>query len=187
MNLPMKEPISLDEFFALREKSTQIMEYIDGAVFMSPSPSTKHQRISGRLFVLLTEVLEGKGCEVFSAPYDIELKKPETQETQIVVPDISVICEKSGFSEARYTGVPDLIIEIISPSNQSHDLVYKLNLYEQYGVKEYWIVNPLLNHIQIFFLDEEGKYTQIDAAKDTGIVQSSLFEEFRVDVEKLFS
>lgn len=79
-----------------------------------------------------------------------------------------------------------MIIEIISPSNQSHDLVYKLNLFEKFGVKEYWIVNPIINHIQVFFLEEE-KYIQKDAAKDTGTVKSSLFEKFEIDAGRLFS
>ncbi|WP_373558584.1 Uma2 family endonuclease [Bacillus sp. FJAT-45350] len=63
--------------------------------------------------------------------------------TKIVIPDLSGICDKSGLNENRYVGVPTVIFEIISPSNQSHDLVFKLNLYMEYGVKEYWIVNPL--------------------------------------------
>lgn len=186
MNLPIRKEISLEEFFSLREKSTQVMEYIDGTVFMSPSPSIKHQRISGKLYVQLAEVLENSECEVFAAPTDIELNDEGKNETHIVIPDLSVICDKNGFAETKYVGVPNLIIEIISPSNQSHDLVYKLNLYEKFGVKEYWTVNPLINHIQVFFL-EEGQYIQSGAAKDTGTVKSSLFDKFEVDAGRLFS
>lgn len=94
MNLPIRKEISLKDFFSLREKSTQVMEYIDGTVFMSPLPSTKHQRISGRLFMQLAELLAGK-CEIFSAPYDVELRDENMNETHIVVPDISVMSIKA--------------------------------------------------------------------------------------------
>ena len=65
MSLPEEKRISLDEFYRIREGSEQLMEYIDGVVFMSPSPSTKHQRISGRLHARLFQLLDHTDCEVF--------------------------------------------------------------------------------------------------------------------------
>jgi Uncharacterized protein conserved in cyanobacteria len=102
---------------------------------MTPSPSTKHQRISSRLHAKLFNFLEGKECEVFPAPFDIELRTADddqgdqTEKTKVVIPDLSVICDKTTLDENKYVGSPELIIEIISPSNQAHDLVKKLNLY----------------------------------------------------------
>ncbi|MCA1064799.1 Uma2 family endonuclease (plasmid) [Rossellomorea sp. AcN35-11] len=186
MSLPDKKEISIDEFYHLREDSNQLMEYIDGVIFMSPSPSTRHQRISGRLHAQLFHLLDGTDCEVFHAPFDVELNNEENEGTKIVIPDLSVICDKSGLGENKFTGVPSLIVEIISPSNQSHDLVFKLNLYMQYGVKEYWIVNPLLNTIQVYTLDENKEYKLHDLAKDHGTIQSKLLKDFIVDVEKTF-
>lgn len=187
MSIPEEKRISLDEFYRTREESDQLLEYIDGVVFMSPSPSTKHQRISGRLHAQLFNLLDGSNCEVFHAPFDIELKNEQMEGTKIVIPDLSVICEKTGFHENKYVGVPSLIIEIISPSNQSHDLVFKLNLYMQYGVKEYWIVNPLLNTIQVYVLDDNNKFKLHDVAKDKGIITSTIINKFNVDVEMVFS
>lgn len=129
MSLPEEKRISLDEIYRIREDSEQLMEYIDGVVFMSPSPSTKHQRISGRLHARLFQLLDGTDCEVFHAPFDIELKNEQMEGTKIVISDLTVICDKTGLLENKYVGTPALIIEIISPSNQSHDLVFKLNLY----------------------------------------------------------
>lgn len=80
-----------------------------------------------------------------------------------------------------------MIIEISSPSNQSHDLVFKLNLYMQYGVKEYWIVNPLLKTIQQYVLDENSEFRLEDIAKDEGTVTSTIVPGFSVDVKKVFS
>lgn len=96
LSLPEKSNVTLNEFYNLRENSNQIMEYIDGVIFMSPSPSTKHQRISGRLYVQLFQILEGSDCEVFHAPFDIELTDETMTDTKIVVPDLSVICDKNG-------------------------------------------------------------------------------------------
>lgn len=187
MNFSRENHSTLEEFYKLRENTEQLLEYIDGVIFMSPFPSTKHQRISGRLHAQLFNLLEGKDCEVFHAPFDVELKNENMVGTKIVIPDLSVICDKTGLNEDKYVGVPTIIIEIISPSNQSHDLVFKLNLYMQYGVKEYWIVNPLLNTVQVYALDEEGQYRQADVAKDDGVVHSTVLPNFKVDIEKLFS
>ncbi|MGG7144137.1 Uma2 family endonuclease [Clostridium nigeriense] len=70
--------------------------------------------------------------------------------------------DKSGFTETKYIGVPSLIIEILTPSNQSHDLITKLNLYMKYGVKEYWIINPMLESVTIYTLNNENMYEQLD-------------------------
>ncbi|CAI3570648.1 Uma2 family endonuclease [Clostridium neonatale] len=147
--------ISLEQYENMRKENKNIIEYIDGIVYMSPSPSTKHQRISSRLQIKIGIYLDGKECEVFDAPYDIQLKKDNIEGNKIVIPDLSVICDKSGFEENKYVGVPKLIVEILSPSNQSHDLITKFNLYMKYGVEEYWIVNPMLNSIIVYTLNME--------------------------------
>ena len=178
--------LSYQDYLELKEKSDNILEYIDGTVYMSPSPSTKHQRISGKLHAKLYNLLEGKECEVFHAPFNILLKNDYIEGDKLVIPDLSVICDKSGFTDNKYIGVPSLIIEILSPSNQSHDLVTKLNLYMKYGVKEYWIVNPILNTVMLYTLNEGKMYEQGIVKTETGIVKSKLFETFEVDIEDLF-
>ncbi|QQK77637.1 Uma2 family endonuclease [Salicibibacter cibarius] len=190
MSIPEKETVTLEEFYQRRENTDQLLEYIDGVIYMSPSPSTKHQRISSRLHAQLFQHLDGSNCEVFPAPFDIELKNEEDKDLEklkkIVIPDLSVICDKTGLHEAKYVGAPTVVFEILSPSNQSHDLVFKLNLYMQYGVKEYWIINPLLNTIQVYVLDDSMQYQQQAIAKDKGMVQSEMLAGFEVDIEKLY-
>lgn len=191
MSRPYPHKISLREFYHLREKINEIIEFIDGTVYMAPSPSTKHQRISGRLHAKLFNFLEGKECEVFHAPFDIELSKEELEyklddKKAVIVPDLTVVCDKSKLGENKFIGIPELIIEILSPSNQAHDLVTKLNLYMQYGVREYWIVNPMLNSVQIYTLNEEGQYLQMDALKEIGMAASEILKGFRVNLEDLF-
>ncbi|MHC1684477.1 MAG: Uma2 family endonuclease [Clostridiaceae bacterium] len=186
MGLSQEKSITISEFYKMKENTDSVLEYIDGLVYMSPSPSTKHQRISGRLFAKLFNLLEGKQCEVFPAPYDVQLHKDDILDDKVVIPDISVICDKKGIEDNKYVGIPTLIIEVVSPSNQSNDLVIKLNLYMKYGVKEYWIVNPLINTVQIYSLNDNGLYDQIDVAKNIGIVTSKIFNDFIVDIEDLF-
>jgi Uma2 family endonuclease len=179
--------ISVDEYFEIREKSEELLEYIDGLVFMSPSPSTKHQRISGKLYIKMGIFLEGKPCEIFHAPFDIELKNERMEGTKIVIPDLSVICDRSGFTDARYVGVPNLIVEILSPSNQTHDLITKLNLYMNYGVKEYWIVNPMLNAVSVYALNDENMYIQHDMKTEIGSITSKFLQGLSIDLSELFS
>lgn len=186
MNLYINESMSIDDYFKIREKSEHLLEYIDGFIYMSPSPSTKHQRISSKLHIKLGNFLAGKHCEVFHAPFDIELKNEIIEGTKIVIPDLSVICEKRGFTESRYIGVPNLIVEILSPSNQSHDLITKLNLYMNYGVKEYWIVNPMLHSITVYALNDESMYDQHDMKTRNGIITSKFLVGFKIDLEEIF-
>jgi Uma2 family endonuclease len=186
MTLYRNEFLSVDDYFKIREKTEQLMEYIDGFVYMSPSPSTKHQRVSSKLHIKLGNFLEGKHCEVFHAPFDIELKSERLEGTKIVIPDICIICDKSGFTESRYIGVPNLIIEILSPSNQSHDLITKLNLYMNYGVNEYWIVNPMLNSVTVYSLNHAEMYEQFDMKADSGIITSKFLNGFSVELKAIF-
>lgn len=155
-------------------------------VHISPSPSTKHQRISRKLLIKLGNFLEGKQCVVFHAPFDIELKNDLIEGTKIVIPDLSIICEKSGFTESRYIGVPNLNVEILSTLNQSHDLITKLNLYLNYDVQEYWIVNPMLNSITVYSLNDESMYEQHDMKTGNEILTSSFLTGFSIDLKEIF-
>lgn len=186
MHLYRSGTYSIEEYWQIRENSDALLEYIDGVIYMSPSPSTKHQRVSRKLERAFEDFLEGKPCELFHAPYDIELKSSNIEGTKVVIPDISIICDKTGFTDARYVGVPELLVEILSPSNQSHDLITKLNLYMNYGVKEYWIVNPMLDTITVYTLNEEGMYEQHDNKAETGLITSNFFSGFQVNLMEIF-
>lgn len=187
MSVYQNNQISINDYFEIREKSEELLEFIDGKVYMSPSPSTIHQRISRKLLIKFDQFLNGKPCEVFHAPFDIELKNENLKETKIVIPDLCVICDKSGFTESRYIGVPTLIVEILSPSNQSHDLITKLNLYMNAGVKEYWIVNPMLYSVTVYSLNEEKMYEQHDMKTEGGNITSRFLQGFFVDLKEIFN
>jgi len=145
-----------------------------------------HQRISSRLHAQLFNLLESGDWEVFPAPFNVTFSNENISGDKVVIPDLSVICDKSGLDDQQYKGAPTMNIEIISPSNQAHDLITKLNIYMQYGVKEYWIVNPLLNTIMVYALNEKAEYEQKDNVREEGIVTSTVLPGFAVDAKNLF-
>lgn len=105
MGLTENRRISVEEYSRMRETSEHLLEYINGIAYMSPSSSTKHQRTSMRLSSTLIAFLQGKPCEIFAPPYDVELKRDEIHENTIVIPDLVVICDKSGLTNERNMSV----------------------------------------------------------------------------------
>ena len=130
-------------------------ELINGEAWsMSPAPASRHQRITGEIFGQIWQQLKGKPCRVFPAPFDVRLVKEKQQEEQDIhntlQPDISVICDLSKIDERGCSGAPDLVVEVLSASTGYKDQTAKLSLYEEYWVKEYWIVNPERETVQVF-------------------------------------
>jgi len=138
-------------------------ELIDGFIkMMTPAPSTNHQRIEISLAREISWFLKKKKCEVFIAPFDVRLlnsgnEKENEKIFTIVQPDICVICDRSKLDEKGCVGSPDMIVEIVSPSNTKHDTEDKFRLYEKHGVREYWIVFPYEKTINVFLLGDAGK------------------------------
>jgi Uma2 family endonuclease len=131
-------------------------EIIDGEHYVTPSPATRHQRISLNLLYLLRGYLEVHPLgEIFGAPFDVLLS-----EFDIVVPDVLYLSrERARFlTEQNLQGPPDLVIEILSPSTRSRDERSKRNLYERVGVEEYWLVDPLRDVIHVYRRDETQRF-----------------------------
>jgi len=127
-------------------------EIIDGTAYaMSPAPSTKHQKIAGRLFSRLDQQLSGKPCQPFIAPTDVKLS-----EQDVVQPDIFVVCDPAKITPSHIEGAPEVVIEVLSPATSSRDLREKKALYEKSGVLEYVLVDPLENYAIRFLLTDDG-------------------------------
>ena len=165
------------------------IELIDGeAVMMSP-PSTVHQKISGELFRQLANFLEGKKCEVFSAPFGVRLfekdgDSPENVDT-MVEPDISVICDRDKLDRHGCKGAPDLIVEILSPSTQRRDRLIKLELYQRAGVREYWLVSPEEQTVQVL-LFTNGLLLPRELYKKGDVAKVNVLEGCFLELEKVF-
>ena len=145
----------------------EMVEIIKGKIFkMSPAPSTKHQDVSISLTRELSIFLKKKPCKLFAAPFDVRFIKNSEDKTITTVtqPDLCVICDLAKIDERGCIGAPDFIIEILSPATRSKDIHEKFDLYEEFGVLEYWIVDPAGQILDKFVLENDkyqlkGKYT----------------------------
>ena len=161
------------------------VELIKGKVYeVLPAPSPYHQKISGGIFIALEHFLRNKPCDVYYAPIDVYLPGNSKDDT-VLQPDICVICDLSKIQKKGCVGAPDIVVEILSPGNSTKEMKLKFNVYEEAGVKEYWVVSPLYQMLQVYIL-VDGKFLQ-DPVKTTGdLVTSSLLPGFALDLGELF-
>ncbi|WP_139902181.1 Uma2 family endonuclease [Clostridium thermarum] len=166
-------------------------ELIDGIPYdMSPAPTRKHQKISGELFAAIHNYLKGKTCEVYSAPFDVRLiidNEEDEEITNVVQPDISVICDISKLDDRGCKGSPDLIIEIVAPSTLKKDLKEKFYLYEKARVKEYWIVYPDEKTIVLYRLNNTNKYGRPEVYSEEDTIKVGIFEALEINLNDIFS
>ncbi|GHU50738.1 hypothetical protein FACS1894200_10370 [Spirochaetia bacterium] len=144
-------------------------ERIGGIVYAMGSPQYWHQRIVGKLYAQLMFQLDRYGCEVFIAPFDTYILADLGDDETFVEPDLFISCDQNKIrqlhtrKQTHYHGAPAMVIEVLSPSTRSYDLNTKRELYQQAGVREYWLVDP----------DEKILYTanvNLDAYKTTDLV-----------------
>lgn len=143
----------MSENLAYQEEPRE--EMLNGEVYMMSSPSVIHNRAAGNIFAAFHNYLRGKSCEAFSDGVDVYLT-----ENDRVIPDAVIVCNKDIIQMNGIHGAPDLVVEVLSPSTAKNDRGYKKELYEKSGVKEYWIVDPVMRSIEAYLLTD-GKY-QID-------------------------
>ena len=149
---PQPESITLAQYEALPEDSR--IEVFDGIIYDMASPSQIHQTILTELLVSLRNYIRKKGgnCSIFPAPFDVKLSDDPLT---IVQPDLMVICDKDKLDTKRCNGAPDFIIEIVSPSNPADDYIRKLYYYKNYGVREYWIVDPQRKSVTVNYFEKD--------------------------------
>ena len=163
------------------------IEIIEGKIFnMSPAPARIHQHLITKILVEIENYIKAsKGnCVVYPAPFDVILKADDEEainSQSVVQPDISVICDRNKLTDAGCTGSPDMIVEIISPSNSGHDYVTKLNLYQKYKVKEYWIIDPRKRSIFVYFLGENGFYDLVDSYTFKDKVKVNIYDDLEIN------
>jgi Uma2 family endonuclease len=187
------EDLDLNKLYSYADYLTwqfkERVELIKGKIFkMSPAPSSYHQLISGNLFFTFKNHLK-ETCIVFAAPFDVRLSRKNTLNENIstvVQPDLCVICDKSKIDFRGCLGAPDLIVEILSPSNTQIELTKKFDLYESNLVKEYWIVYPYEGTIQLYTLSESGKYSSQRPMSSGDLLRSKVLEGFELHVDSIF-
>jgi len=142
-------------------------ELINGEAFAIAAPNEQHQLILVELSTQFHIFLKGKPCKVIPAPYDVRLFYAEDESDDTVVqPDITVVCDEKKRGPEGCRGAPDLVVEILSPSNNAIEMNRKFKLYQQAGIKEYWIVDPQEKTLTVFRFGNNPAF-QIFTSTDT--------------------
>ncbi len=170
-----------------------MMELIRGKIYkMSPAPRAVHQIVTGEVYRQIANYLKRKKCQVFIAPFDVRLpvspKKKEDKDINTVVqPDICVVCDASKIDERGCLGAPDWIIEVLSPRTSAKDLSIKFEVYEEAGVREYWVIHPTEQTLMVYILNENGKYQgTLKPYIRTDTVKSITLPELEINLEEIF-
>jgi Uma2 family endonuclease len=159
-------------------------EIIDGRHFVNPAPSPYHQIVAGRLFYELMRLVEkpGRG-RVLSSPIDVHLA-PGT----VVQPDIVVLRPRNAsiIGPKKLTGVPDLLVEVLSPSNRGYDRRIKRDRYERAGVRELWLVDPEHHSVEQLVLDRNRRYRAPVTAAGAASVSLRVLREVTIDLAEVW-
>jgi len=174
-------------------KFNERVELLKGYLRQMAAPSRKHQRVSAKLNAAFFTNFAGHSCHVYAAPFDVRLPKknpvginPKDVYT-VVQPDICVVCDLSKLDDAGCLGSPDLIVEILSPSNSKTDLFDKYKIYEEAGVKEYWIANPMEKLLQQYILNDiSQRYELLNVATTDEQLTAHIFPMLEVNVADIF-
>jgi len=179
--------MTYEEFIKFSEQSENRYEYIDGKVYLLSSPSFEHQAIIMEISNIMYQWFKGKKCRPLTAPFDVTLKRKDDEENiNVVQPDMVVICDTENVTEkGRYMGVPSLVLEVLSESTRSKDMLKKLDLYANSGVNEYWIVNPFSREVYLYFFSEGG-ISEYRVFREKDVVQSVFFKGLEVSLEQIF-
>lgn len=181
------EWVTYEEYLELVENSEHRFELIDGVIYNMASPSYKHQHAVHELHGAFYIWFKGKSCTPLTSPFDVTIFKAEDN-ICVVQPDILVICDRDKIDKnGKYNGVPDLVVEILSPSTRGKDLIKKLDLYKLCGVKEYWIVDPMNDSIFVYSL-AENDIVDMKVYQKNGIsnVVSNHFKGLQLALDDVF-
>ena len=179
---PKEKVLTYEDY--LRLEDDKRYEVINGRLNEMPAPTPLHQDIVGRIFLLLSAFILRKNVgKVLLSPIDVVF-----EDRYVLQPDIVFISkERLGIiGEKAIMGPPDLVVEIISPATVRRDTVVKKGIYERFGVREYWIVYPEERAVEVWSLNDKGKYELFSVAEGEGKVRSKVLEGFEVDLKEVF-
>ena len=172
-------------------------EIINGKVVMMASPTVNHSFIVHNIYGIFDVYLNGKSCTPFGDNTDLFLSDDERY-----IPDIMIVCDSEKIQLNGVHGTPDLVVEVLSPSTGKNDRTHKKDVYERFGVREYWIVNPGDRSVEQYILTD-GQFVLreiyyqypkmillgMKEEERTAVVQEfhcSLFDDLTIRVDDIF-
>jgi len=166
------------------------VELLRGKIRQMAAPNRGHQGISLNLSRLFSTALLKSPCKVYAAPFDVRLtrfsKLKNKEVTTVVQPDLCVICDPEKLDVRGCIGAPDLVVEILSPGNSKTEMKDKFDLYEEAGVREYWLVYPGERSVQIFQLNETGLFIGLRPFVDSDTVTTPIVPGMEVVLADVF-
>lgn len=185
----------MNDNLAYREERN--IELIGGEVVaMSPSPVWNHMAVSGNIYGIFRDYLKGKKCTPIQDGFDLHLS-----EEDVFIPDMMVVCDPDKIRPDGVHGAPDLVVEVLSPSTAKNDRTRKKDVYARCGVREYWLVSPAEESVEVY-LPEEGRFalrdvytyqpwtkevqTEEEQAEAVTHFRCSLYDDFDISLEDIF-
>lgn len=173
-------------------KEDERCEMLDGRIIsMAPSSLPEHQEISMQLSIEFGTYLRGKTCRVYAAPIDVYLfenaqkKWIDENVRNWVIPDLVVICDPNKIKRSKILGAPDLVVEIISSSSAKIDRMDKRLAYQRAGVKEYWIIDPANQVVEVYLLKNHTLELH-DVYNRENSIPVHIFNDFLIDLTVIF-
>jgi Uma2 family endonuclease len=166
-------------------------EIIDGIPFnMSPAPKLLHQRVQFNVSIIVGNFLKGKKCQAFNPPFDVRFSNKNEQDVlieNVVQPDLVIFCDEKKLDDKGGIGAPDFIIEILSPSTAEKDFGEKTLLYQKYGVKEYWIIDPDKNIVYVTMLNKDKRFEPWLKFDAKAKIKCTVLKGLIIDMKEVFS
>ena len=183
---PADTRFTYDDFVLLPDDRKR-HEIIDGEHYVTPSPNVRHQRLVRRLLLEIELYLKAnpRAGEVFSAPLDVVLSHVD-----VVEPDLLFVAgdQTDILTEKNIQGAPALVVEVLSKGTRKRDAQIKRRLFERTGVREYWLVDPELDTVQVFRPSPEGKLARVVelTSEDGDVLTTPLLPGCQIDLRELF-
>ncbi|MBC8186320.1 Uma2 family endonuclease [candidate division KSB1 bacterium] len=178
-----RDLLTYDDYVTFPDQDGIRKEIIEGELYMTPAPATKHQLIVLRLAKILDDyVLQYDLGTILISPFDVIFSN-----LNVIQPDILFISKENSkiLTDLNAKGAPDLIVEILSPATMDNDRIYKKLVYEKSGVKEYWIVDSRNNVVEVWILKDKRYRLYVQAGEEQRL-KSQLFRELEIDLDSVF-